>query len=272
MNRLSTGLAASILHKLSQLMLLVLLAPLAHIAQVQAADFRCIVPGDERHLRLDIPGQEHLCEVSVTHESGERKVLWYANNDTLFCSAKADELVNKYVSQWGFDCDAWPVDDDLLSLNEAQRRRLDEDLRKRHAASDSRPAAVRVVTGPPDAEGKSLIAVQWIYEESTADSLSVFRDDNAATQREVAQWQTLAEINDLTSVIGDVDTTVQRALIDQIDTTGALTVETIVQNPGESAEDTPACRGEQHFSVDDNGGLAPLTPHRYSCDEDNTRP
>jgi hypothetical protein len=233
-----------------------------------AADFRCIVPGDERHLRLDIPGQEHLCEVSVTHGSGERKVLWYANNDTLFCSEKADELVNKYISQWGFDCDAWPVDDDLLSLNEAQRRRLDEDLRTRHAASDARPAAVRVVTGPTDADGQSLIAVQWIYEASIADSLSVYIDDSDSAQSEVAQWQSVAEINDLLASIDSADITVQRALINQIDASGALTVETIVQNPaGESAADTPACRGEQHFSVNDSGGLDPVAPHRYSCDD-----
>ena len=73
-----------------------------------AQEFECSVPGDKRYIRLELPGQVHLCEVTVTKSSdGSRRVTWYANHETMFCSAKIYELRGKYENQWGFSCTEW---------------------------------------------------------------------------------------------------------------------------------------------------------------------
>lgn len=236
-----------------------------------AVEFSCSVAGDARHLRLDIPGEQYLCEVSVTPEGGERKVLWYANNGTLFCSEKADALITKYQEVWGFTCDAWPHDDDLEQLSEAQRRRLDQDLRQWHASEDNNFAAIRVITGPVDTDGQSLIAIQRVTEGSAADSVSVYIDSGVVDEREVAQWQRIAQVDDLLAVIDPLDAIVTRSIINRIGPAGGLTVSTVIQG-NTDANATPTCRGQQNFAVDEKGGLSALAPHRYSCDADAVKP
>ena len=45
--------------------------------------------------------------------------MWYADNDSTFCSERLDELRGKYESQWGFECTALPG---LTRRGRARRR------------------------------------------------------------------------------------------------------------------------------------------------------
>jgi len=64
-----------------------------------ALEFECTSGGDKRFIRMELPGIDHLCEVSVTYTNAERKVMWYANHDSAFCSEKTDELRNSSNQQ-----------------------------------------------------------------------------------------------------------------------------------------------------------------------------
>ncbi len=97
-----------------------------------ALEFQCELNGDVRQLSVLIPGEQHLCEVRVDYEStGVHKVMWHADNDSLFCSAKAYALIGKYETQWGFSCAKWPDRDGVDELSATQRSILDLQLKKR---------------------------------------------------------------------------------------------------------------------------------------------
>jgi len=88
-------------------------------------EFECAAGEDRRFIRLELPGEEHLCEVSVTKRDQSRQVMWYANNETLFCSAKIYELRGKYENQWGFTCTEWLDTGGIDRLSERHRSILD---------------------------------------------------------------------------------------------------------------------------------------------------
>jgi len=222
------------------------------------ATLECELPDDRRQLRVELPGEDHLCEVTVTYQGGERRVLWYADNDSLFCSAKLDELEVKYTEEWGFACGLWPGSDGIDSLAPKQRRALDRELLVR-LEGDAVPIDVRVASASLGDEGV-LIAVQWLADGS--DGLSLYRDTTGMT--EPASWQPLAEIENLNERLpppGD-DVTIERALLTGIDDAGALAITTIV---GATQPDS-VCRGRQRLALDPQGELIALTPHRHACE------
>lgn len=224
-----------------------------------AADFTCTITGEVRHLQLDIPGDNHLCEVNVTPENGERRAVWYADNSTQFCSDKLVELVGKYENEWGFSCAAWPGDDQLAELDANERQRIDAILIERRSRPDGGPTSMRTIAGPTQANGQRLVAVQWFGQQASDDALSLFLDgvDRSA-------WSTLAYVENLPSIIRIDDGSVQRAFIDRIDGNGIVTLNTVIAPP-EGATAEQRCRGEQLFSISAEGELDALTPHRYSC-------
>jgi len=57
-------------------------------APASATEFECSSDQETRLIRVDYPGFEHLCEVSVTKEDESREVKWYADSDSSFCSVK----------------------------------------------------------------------------------------------------------------------------------------------------------------------------------------
>lgn len=230
----------------------------------RGADYTCAVSGDERHLRLDIPGEQHLCEVSVTNGESERRVLWYADNDTMFCTDRTEELVAKYTDQWGFTCSLWPADDDMASLDRSQRRRLDRFLQERRSRPDGGPDAIRVAQGTAQVDGSSVIAVQWLESDARSDSLSVFLDSGQGAT--VADWESIAFIENLSDVISP-GVAITRSLLKRIDDSGAIVLSTVLDSSSTPVE-APPCRGEQRFFVSDQGSLNALTPHIYSCDTD----
>jgi len=225
---------------------------------VAQATLECELPNDRRQLRVELPGDDHLCEVSVTYQSGERRVLWYADNDSLFCTEKLDELERKYTRDWGFTCGPWPSSDGIDALPPKHRRALDLALLERLGGS-SAPEDVRVASTSLGDEG-TLIAVQWLAER--ADGLTVYRD--VTTESQAADWQPLADFDDLTASLPseDAEIAIERALLTGIDETGTLAVTTVV----DAVEQDRICRGRQRLALDPQGTLVARTPHRHVCE------
>ena len=99
-------------------------------AELFASEYECQSGQQTRHIRIDYPGYDHLCEVSVTRSGQPREVKWYANSDSTFCSKKIIELVDKHQNEWGFSCERQPDHDGINELNLRQRKFLDNLVRQ----------------------------------------------------------------------------------------------------------------------------------------------
>ena len=260
------------------LALLILLPSLSY-----ALEFQCELNGDVRQLSVLMPGEQHLCEVSVAYEStGKRKVMWHADNDSLFCSAKAYALIEKYESQWGFSCAKWPDRDGIDELSSTQRSILDIQLKKRMTAGESTadPVDEGIVddltddlsAGDPLEEAKAPVTV--IAVKATASTpldhepgtlaIQYFLSDGS-DQTEIiidndSSWSVFAIIDNMASQITGTEP-VDTALISTITDGGALEIVTTM-----AADDGKLyCHGKQVLMPDANSKLNPRTPHRIVC-------
>jgi len=232
------------------------LVALCLTSPAQALEFRCEAPGDVRYLRVAIPGEERLCEVGVRYAAtNERRVMWYADNDTMFCSAKAYELRDRYVSEWNFDCSVWPDSDGIDNLSPTHRSILDDRLktlidRGQAATPAFTVTAVRAKASSLLDKLPSTLALQFFL--SNGDVTEVILDEGG-------EWEVFATINNLaTHITGDVP--VDSALINAITDGGALTVSTTVNTNAEQQ-----CSGTQVLMVERDNQLQQRTPHRYVC-------
>jgi len=227
------------------------------IPHAHALEFRCQAPGDVRYLQVEIPGKERLCEVSVNYNnSGERKMMWHARSDTMFCSARAYELRDKYESQWGFSCDTRPDRDGVDKLSYSQREILDELLKQsmKRAAEAIPPYRITAVKAVASTllEGKpGKLAFQFFSEQRT---ITQIVDDAGGS------WAVLATVDNLQNQLDsgvDIDT----ALISSIDDKGLLEVKTYPK-----ADASLSCVGSQLISVLNRNTILPRNPHRYYCE------
>jgi len=228
-----------------------------------ALEFECSVPDDTRALRVDLPGSDHLCEVSVTGEDGERRVMWYADNGTQFCLDKARELRDRYTEEWGFDCRARPDRDGVDRLSPSQRALFDRQLKRfwEQASTDaSSPAVrgVRAVTSAPLGQDSGMLALQFFLADGTDPTL-VAVDENG-------RWTTLAGTGDLAAEVTPVSRLRTRAaFVTAIGESGTLELVTrLVPEPGED-DDIALCGGRQTLRADPDRGFVPATPHRHVC-------
>ena len=242
------------------LLTLAALAPFAAPVPVAALEFECSLPDDTRYLRVDLPGEEHLCEVSVFGGRGgeERRVMWYADNETLFCSAKAYELRDKYVDTWSFDCSQAPDRDGIDLLSPRHRAILDTQLKSllARAADDApefRVTGVRAAASSPMPESASLLALQFFLADGT-DLVRVIADEGG-------RWRTYAEARDLAASVPAADGfRTAGVFVLGIDGGGALEVTTLLERDG-----APPCEGRASLQVDADGTFAPTAPHRHAC-------
>ena len=240
-------------------------APAALLSPLAAAlEFECSLPGDTRFLRVDIPGESRLCEVSVTGENGEgeRRVPWYADNETLFCSAKAYELRDKYVEQWGFECRRWPDGDGVDLLSGRQRAILDAQLKSLLAEADDAPppSGVRAVASTPFDGDAGMLALQFL-EPDGGDRIRLIADS-------VDDWQVIVSVRDLPRRVDPVPgLRVHGAFIESISPSGALEVLTLLEPAAGSADEAAAsapCEGRQTLRAAGDD-LVPSSPHRHFC-------
>lgn len=247
--------------------LICLLACLALTSGTSALEFECSVPGDTRYIRVELPGEKHLCEVTVEGDNYPLKTLWYANNDTLFCSAKAYELRDKYREQWNFDCATWPDRDGIDSLSEGQRHILDAQLKALIAEGKvaDTPYDVIAVKAVSSALGVTpgVLGLQFFRAGTEGEAL---HDITQLLVESDGQWELLATQTGLVDVVSasDPDARIYTVLIAAITDAGALEVATQVASPTGSS--TERCYGSQIVQFDDTGSLVAVTPHRYVCD------
>ena len=245
----------------------------------QALEFECSQASDTRFLGIDIPGEDHLCEVSVTGGggAGERRVLWYADNDTLFCSAKVYELRDRYVDEFSFDCHRWPDGDGIDLLSARQRAILDAELKAllADAGADGgavSPSGVRAVASTPLDGEEAMLALQFLAPGG-GDLVRIVADSSDGSS-------VVAELRDLAGRTDPVPGLRTRgAFIESISPSGALEVVTLLEpeggsgsGPEEGDVDTAramACEGRQTFHPE-AGDLVAGTPHRHACAADLT--
>lgn len=223
-----------------------------------ALEFQCELNGDVRYLRVDIPGNDHLCEVNVKYEySGEQKLMWYADNDSLFCSAKAYELSEKYENTWGFSCAKWPDHDGIDLLSPTQRTILDIQLKQlmNEGQASEEPFSVKAVkaaASTPLDHDSGTMALQYFLSDGT-DRTQLIADDQG-------RWEVFATIDELAAQITGT-ATVDSALISSVTDGGALEVLTTVATSSAGQE----CHGKQVLMAAGVNTLTPRTAHRFIC-------
>ncbi len=226
-------------------------------APAVAIEFECEIPGDTRYLKVEIPGEQHLCEVSVTYaQTGVREVKWYANNDTLFCSARVYDLYKKYEEAWNYTCTTWPDRDGIDKLSQSQRRILDQRLKALMAqAQSSTPAftitGVKAVASTPLDNQKGKLALQFFTDRG--DFTEIVDDENS-------EWTVLTTIDDMASWVSS-ETSISSALVHAITDAGTLEVHTRL-----TGEDDSDCFGTQILTpMGSSGVIKARTPHRFIC-------
>jgi len=227
-------------------------------SQAYALEFQCEVTGDVRFLRVEIPGKERLCEVSVNYKNtGERRVMWYADNDTLFCSAKIYALKDKYEQTWNFKCEPWPDLDGIDLLSPSNRQILDTQLKQLiEQGKNSNPGFtvnhVKAVASNLFDNQAGTLALQFFL--SSGDVTQVIIDDGES-------WEVFSSIDNMASHISS-DLPISTALISAISDSGTLEIETTIAS--DSAQN---CFGQQAFGTVADNELTPQSEHRYICDK-----
>ncbi len=231
---------------------LLLISPFA-----TALEFRCEASGDIRYLRVDIPGKQHLCEVSVKYEyTGEHRVIWNAQNDSLFCSARAYELRDKYEDKWNFNCTTWPDRDGIDKLSASQRSILDKQLISLiKQGQDATPRftvnAVKAVASTPLDNSAGTLALQFFL--SGGDLTQIIVDNTRS-------WNVFATFEDLAAHI-DSESPPATALVDAITDGGALSINTTMDDGNDQR-----CHGNQVLLVKPDNQLSPRSAHRTVCE------
>jgi len=223
---------------------------------VQALEFQCEIEGDTRFLRLEIPGEQRLCEVSVSYKNtGERRVMWYADKDTLFCSAKIYELREKYENQWKFTCAQWPDLDGIDELSPSNREILDTQLKQliddgRASTPSYRVKAVKAVASNLFDKQPGTLALQFFL--TTGDITQIIVDDGD-------DWNVFATVENLVDQVSS-DVPITAAYVESITDGGALEIATTI-----ASDDTQHCFGNQVLVPNGNSELQARTSHEYIC-------
>lgn len=245
-----------------------LLIGLLAAAPAQALEFECRLNTERRYIRVEMPGKDHLCEVEVSYQTGEQRVLWYADNESLYCSDKAYELRKKYEDTWDFACNRWPDRDGIDSLSARQRSILDVQTKSLMTTGESPEApftvvGVKAASSAPVDNYPGTLAVQYFLQDSADDSL---RDLTQVIIDDGASWKVLTSVGSLVDFIDTGDSSrVETALISGVTDSGAIEVSTEVKASAANADSRSACYGRQLLHARDSGNFVARTPHRYVC-------
>jgi len=232
-----------------------------------ALEYECTNENDQRFISLEMPGEEHLCEVSVTIKEGARDVKWYANSESAFCTEKTEELKGKYENLWGFTCTQWPDTDGIDALSKRHRVILDAELKKQIALGEkSKPSfVVKGVKASASKDGSdklSLLALQFFNTTGNEDGDSPIEDVTHIIHDNGVSWFTHSRVKALASYIPKAtEYKVNSALISAIETDGTIEVSTMVSDNN----DQQNCYGAQTFLSNVDGSLTPRAPHRFVC-------
>lgn len=234
-----------------------------------AAEYECILNDDVRYIRMDYPGVEHLCEVSVTTPDNQREVKWYANNESTFCSRKLVELAGKHQNQWGFSCTQWPDRNQLDDLNTRQRAIVDNLVKNIANEGESAPtpftlSGVRALAQQTsiDTNSTSPQMIVQLFMDDGSDRFSnraYFIEDQATT------YNTNLVLTDIQRLVdtGNSELAIQSAIVESFMADGRVSITTTLSSS--STESDADCIGEQQFSLSPDNAFAPVNEHRYLC-------
>jgi len=235
--------------------------PFLAVPPVLATEYECRSDQEIRHIRVDYPGFDHLCEVSINKEGGSRDVKWYADAASSFCSDKIVDLVKKHEDLWGFSCEQWPDYDGIDELSPRQRKFLDELVKssrttERDDAQTNGDAeksadllAVQLfmgrvpstsATANDDSASPALAAALAKKTPPMSNRVLLIRDDGKSYDTLVTQ----DNLNELIE-INKAGYTLDSAMIDQIHPNGEVDVTTLVTAPD---DDASAPKSEIWFS------------------------
>lgn len=249
-----------------------LLVTLVIAGPLHALEFECSSGTDSRFIRQELPGITHLCEVTVTNINDERRVMWYANHDTAFCSEKTIELKDKYEKEWGFQCEQWPDHDGVDQLSDRHRTILDAELKfiieqgqnqsTPYVVEGLKAAASPETDSPGNSETNTLVVQFFLHvpeNDTTQDVTHIIRDDGVS-------WNTLTKIDTLANYIDAKEGyVVNSALISNVTDNGAMEVITVIDTKDSSVSNQSDCYGNQTLAAQNNGELIARTPHRFVC-------
>ncbi len=248
-----------------------------------AEDFECQSNADWRYIRLEIPGREHLCEVTVTKKDNNREVKWYANQNTIFCSEKLIELKNKHTNEWGYNCVSQPDQTGIDSLTRRQRAVLDAELKQlielgKTASEPFVIGGLNAVANPPADEKSSMMVFQYFVADiltGNQKDITQVIEDNGLSWRTVFRIDNLANFVDvqegyrvngaLVSAISDVGTL---DIITDIDTSNSSKQQVLIN--GDVTNQDAQCFGSLKLEPQTDGGLKPSTPHKLTCQATST--
>lgn len=182
--------------------------------------------------------------------------MWYANHDTRFCTTKAYELHEKYVSEWNFNCEKSLDMDGIDYLSDRHRTILDAELKRMiEIGKNSQPAftveSVRATGSAKSGAAPSSLALQYFL--STGDTTQVIVDDGQV-------WEVMTKIDELVQQV-ETDVRISAALVESITDSGDLQIITVVDN--DTSDEN--CFGSQVLAAKTKSELIARTPHRYTC-------
>lgn len=260
----------------------VLGALLALPGWTHATAYECSLGSEQRRISLDYPGQNHLCEVSVTRNpsapDANREVKWYADNSSGFCSVKFDELVDKYQTMWAFNCQDISGNtasnrlgsSGLELLSDRHRVLLDSIVKRtieegRNGENPFEIDAIQALTAPLDNQTSSAIVVQMFMKNADQQNLSG-SDRTYYVIDDGSRYKTSAVAVSLGSKITPLEAgyRVASASIASLLPSGLVEVRTKVFAPDDDG-DVPSCEGSQQFSALNGGRFNPALPHEYVC-------
>lgn len=229
-----------------------------------ALEFECESGADKRFIRMELPGIDHLCEVTVTNALNERKVMWYANQDSMFCTDKTNDLSNKYQNEWGFQCSQWPDHDGIDALSKRQRTIVDSEV-KTVIADGKKLSTQYVVEGlkAVSNENNLLVLQFFLHEPQTSITRDITHiiNDLGSSYNLASRLGSLAEYVDANE--GYV---VNSALISSVTDNGAMEIITVLDSEDAPKNSTDSgCYGNQTLTQQDDGVMVPRSPHRFVC-------
>lgn len=264
-------------------------------APALATEYECRSGNDIRYIRVDYPGVNHLCEVSVTSSNNQREVKWYADSISTFCSEKIIELTGKYQNQWGYTCEEWPDHDGIDELSSRQRKYLDELVQNNRsteykqtpytllgtralASLAASSATTNTSASNSDDSSSNLLAVQLFLgrikskNDTTSEASGETEMPSVANRLIIVQddgesYETLSILDDLSAVI-EVDRDgyfLDSVIIETLHPNGDLDVSTLVAAPNDDPEALPSCYGHQRLKRTENG-LESAGEHQIFCD------
>lgn len=288
-----------LIRQLRKLSLTVFATPVIFLlsAELFASEYECHSGQQTRHIRIDYPGYDHLCEVSVTRPGQPREVKWYANSDSTFCSKKIIELVGKHQNQWGFSCEQQPDHGGINKLNLRQRKFLDNLVRQNRTIDNNDTEFIllgtRALIEPSTTTNNSsvadLLAIQLFMARlgstepqasaatGTGATISNNQNDTQDNTTTLAnrvilyaddgeKYDTLATLDNLNNVIEieEQGYYLDSVLIDTLHPNGDLDVSTLIAAPDDDPNALPSCYGTQRFQRTAAGLLA-VAQHQFTC-------